>query len=39
MAGPVVRLSRTPMRPGQYRGPFGSDKEAIMSEIPARQEA
>jgi len=37
MAGPVVRLQRTPMRPGAYPGPFGSDAEAILSEIERRE--
>jgi hypothetical protein len=36
MAGPVARLFRTPMRPGRFPGPFGSDSAAIMSEIRQR---
>lgn len=30
MPGPVVRLSRTPMRPGTIPQPFGSDRDAIL---------
>jgi crotonobetainyl-CoA:carnitine CoA-transferase CaiB-like acyl-CoA transferase len=31
MPGPVVRFSRTPMRPGKLPGPFGSDRDAILA--------
>ena len=34
MPGPVVRLSRTPMRPGQLPTPFGSDRESILAQRP-----
>jgi crotonobetainyl-CoA:carnitine CoA-transferase CaiB-like acyl-CoA transferase len=30
MPGPVVRFSRTPMRPGRFPGPFGADRPQIL---------
>jgi crotonobetainyl-CoA:carnitine CoA-transferase CaiB-like acyl-CoA transferase len=33
MPGPVVRFSRTPMRPGRVPGPFGGDREAILERL------
>jgi len=33
MPGPVIRFSRTPMRPGYLPGPFGCDREEILAGI------
>ena len=34
MPGPVVRFSSTPMVPGFFPGPFGSDRDAILARLP-----
>jgi hypothetical protein len=31
MPGPVVRFGRTPMHPGGFPGPFGSDRDLILA--------
>lgn len=35
MPGPVVRFSRTPMRPGRVPTPFGGDRDEVLEELDA----